>query len=849
MVWEDQENRNSVTNLRKKTGKGRVSDILRQPADVLSFWGVFWIDASSDENAKHSFRAIANVGEKNPPTEIAAKNWLSNIKSPWLLIIDNADKLEKPIESYFPQGERGCILITTRNFELAQQGTCGDRSYHFSSLEENEANELFLRAAEKPSPWTVLVNQLTAAITRKLGFLPLALVQAGKTILGGVRIEDFLSSYDRHWDRLRNARNRSKKKPKDDSYTVIYSTYETLYQGLEERRSYDTVAEDAIYVLKLFSFLYRENIRTDILTQAVNNPYLQKCSDLKQKEEAKATKRSTRPKSWSEATRDSIIQLMDLLRQGEPSILPELLTWNDFPELFDDSRLRAALKELQKMALVTHNRDKDSYSMHPVVHSWVRKRSEMTLSEQGMFCHASATLLSNAILLPPLGLQKKDEDFRRDLMPHVDYVRRCQKRIREQHLRERSKRRWKAFSVIEPQLDRAQCLQLAKFSYVYVQSGRFEEASEMQYQVFNFLQETFGMEHESTLRVAPLLAGVVRHLDRVNEAAELQERILHACTALWGEEDPQALEAASALGVTRWQQGEFTRARNLHLRAMDGYAKLRGPGHPDTLNAMGRLAAVHTKTLAFPEAIDLLEQATSGLRKERGEGYEDTMVVTKELGMTYLERVIHRQAQANDLDKAFQIMQEVVSQRKLTSGKEHGLTLWAIADLARVKSARGNHIEAEADFRAGLPIVEDNFGRDHIGTLYGKTYFSHVLICARKYNEAEQILIGVIDSHQRVRPNHPDQLVGLSFLHKLYILNDKQKEAANIKNRIRLGLDALGTRGKAWRGHSWERELFDAWIPTDKLPRSAPLVSSPDEELPAYISMPNSPTEIKSVEK
>lgn len=158
------------------------------------------------------------------------------------------------------------------------------------------------------------------------------------------------------------------------------------------------------------------------------------------------------------------------------------------------------------------------------------------------------------------------------------------------------------------------------------------------------------MEHESILRVAPLLAGVVRHLDRVNEAAELQEKVLNAWIALWGEEYSQALEAANALGVTRWQQGESTEARNLHQRALYGYINIRGPGHPDTLNAMSRLAAVHTKPLAFPEAINLLDQAVAGLQKERGEGHEDTMVATKELGMTYLEQVIHRQGQPDDLN-------------------------------------------------------------------------------------------------------------------------------------------------------------------------------------------------------
>jgi hypothetical protein len=101
-------------------------------------------------------------------------------------------------------------------------------------------------------------------------------------------------------------------------------------------------------------------------------------------------------------------------------------------------------------------------------------------------------------------------------------------------------------------------------------------------------------------------------------------------------------------------------ARKFHRHAPYDYAKIRGLGHPETLNAMSRLAAVHTKTLAFPEAISLLDQAVVGLRKKRGEGHEDTMVAIKELGIIYLEWVIYRQGQPDDLNQVDEILQEVV---------------------------------------------------------------------------------------------------------------------------------------------------------------------------------------------
>ena len=43
----------------------------------------------------------------------AAKRWLVNLKNPWLLIIDNADKPQIDVSRYFPPDDQGTILLTT----------------------------------------------------------------------------------------------------------------------------------------------------------------------------------------------------------------------------------------------------------------------------------------------------------------------------------------------------------------------------------------------------------------------------------------------------------------------------------------------------------------------------------------------------------------------------------------------------------------------------------------------------------------------------------------------------------------------------------------------------------------
>src|SRR4051794_6411383 len=94
------------------------------------FWGIFWIDASSDESAKHTFSSIAQIGGVDRNIR-AAKTWLSSLELPWLLLIDNADDPKIPVEDYFPEGERGFVLVTTRVPHNKRHGTIGRRFYRF----------------------------------------------------------------------------------------------------------------------------------------------------------------------------------------------------------------------------------------------------------------------------------------------------------------------------------------------------------------------------------------------------------------------------------------------------------------------------------------------------------------------------------------------------------------------------------------------------------------------------------------------------------------------------------------------------------------------------------------------
>ncbi len=163
------------------------------------FWAVFTIDASSPGNAQQSFIAIAKACGTDP-NERAAKSWLSSSDRPWLLLIDNADDTNLEIERYFPDGEHGLTLITTRNPNVKMHGTIGRRYYHFDKFEDDEASELLLRAADNHEPRTSNIMRMASAITEKLGALPLALIHAGNAIKAkSCELNNYIAYYERSW--------------------------------------------------------------------------------------------------------------------------------------------------------------------------------------------------------------------------------------------------------------------------------------------------------------------------------------------------------------------------------------------------------------------------------------------------------------------------------------------------------------------------------------------------------------------------------------------------------------------------------------------------------------------------
>ncbi|TAQ86299.1 hypothetical protein B7494_g5375 [Chlorociboria aeruginascens] len=795
-------------------GSGKTELALKYAEDyVQNFWGVFFVDASSRKNASGSYSEIAKIGGVEP-NEKAAKNWLATRDLPWLLIVDNADDDEIRLEELLPAGTKGCILITSRNPAHRSYGTVGERYLELLPMEKEEANLLILRAAEEPSPWTKTVKDSANVLCQALGYLPLALVHAGKAILLGLcSWHGYLTLNDRQVQRIRRerihqrsrslARNR-RRVEEDDTNMNVFSSYEILYQSLTS--SQDQSFQDAVELLHVFSYLHFQNIRLDILINAAINPL----KEARQREKEASEDRELQQKlmnpkrrTWSIWIREQVIHLTQYL-DTPPSVPAALKNPDGLGESrFEDElhvRLSMALTVLVSRSLITkQDRYESRYSMHPLVHKWVRERPDMAVSQQALWCQVAANILSKDILLPPLGDTEDERKMRRELLPHIIHVRSCQQVIRDMLEENRTRRKFHWLMIVID-FGRLQAVEAARFSRVYSECGLFNEALDLQSKARAFITQTLGEEHLLSIQITLVLAGTLHELSRVSEAVQLQRRVYDICVKSLSQDHPLTLKVTDLLGSSLCFQGRWTESLNLHEKAVEGLSNVFGDAHENTLKAIGNLARVYLRRLEFEKAAELQEIAWKGMKKRMGESHIETLVCLEDLALSYVKLGEHHLAECHNM------MTFVLEHRTKALGKEQPYTLLAMCNLGRVKLAMGQYDEAARYIKEAVTIAERNLGEDHFGVLAGKMYYAQALVHQGRCEEAEEIFCTVVDKQQYKKASdeygeHPDRIVALWYLTGCLERQGKFQKALEICEGLveslqRIGGKGLGTKHK-----------------------------------------------------
>ena len=712
------------------------------------YWGVFCIDATSMETARQSFAKIGKQGGMEATLD-AGKYWLSNCEEPWLLIINNADDPSLDLLNLFPEGDRGHILVTTRNPNLTVHGTNNGTvgAMELKGLKPRDASLLLLRAAVTPKPWDKAIDDAANKIADALGYLALALVQAGAVILQGMcNLQDYLKFYN-HFRSSVSERRSSGASLNADQVT-IYATWEHSLSSLEQRAT--EAGEDAAQLLSTVAFFHFEHIRVDIFTRALEN----------------------RSGLNKDVTRPSLLMLLTgglWARLQPPLVLPRFLRQNLWK--MDPHRIRLALSELRSFSLINYDGKDDSFSLHPVVHSWARDRLEV--GAKAVWAQAAVNVLADSILLPPGDAGEIHEEFRRDILPHLDHC------IRARSIEVLDYDVWfggfkLGFALVLHHswlhVFRRQVGTAAKCGYVYLERGRFNEAVVLLSKAKDALIQSRGHDNSLTMVAMLALAKAYWGLGRLEEGLALQTAVVDARTRILGQKSAETLSAMNELGRSYWLNGQYHEALEIQTITLNLIEPALGPTHDSTLTAMDNIGVTYGSWQRYAESRDMHHRVLTARTKILGHTHLHTLETMNNLAMALLD--------LGQLQRASELMDEVYKYRKTKLGKEHPYTLWASCNLAKVKSEMQLLTEAEGMLVVGIAAAKRSLGENHLGVLMGEGELARVYARQRRLDKSLHLSERLIELLEESRGRgHPDTVYALFKLAQLYELRSEFDKA------------------------------------------------------------------------
>ena len=120
--------------------RGNVSQVRFLPIMLNSFLDsfshLFWVDASSEESMEMSLRGISSLSAaQNSGVDDyvdSVHQWISFLQENWLIVFDNADvPSPEVVEKFIPPGNRGNILITSRNRSMGRIVSFENRIFYY----------------------------------------------------------------------------------------------------------------------------------------------------------------------------------------------------------------------------------------------------------------------------------------------------------------------------------------------------------------------------------------------------------------------------------------------------------------------------------------------------------------------------------------------------------------------------------------------------------------------------------------------------------------------------------------------------------------------------------------------
>ncbi|KAG8814843.1 hypothetical protein FRC17_000958, partial [Serendipita sp. 399] len=629
------------------------------------FKHVFFIDASTKSSIESTLLAcVRSLPEYQQVTIEGAKEYLmkGSHDGSWALIFDNADDPNLHIESYFPSCHHGTIIITTRYRDL---GLLANTIHiELEQMDRGEAFEALTRAASSTLPLSASEEENANLLMSELGYLPLALGQAGNyCYTASLTFGGYLSSLRSRRVELLDKRGISSL----DRYGKGVYTALSL--------SYLRLSEPSKHILHLLSFFHPASIESSVLATACRMDFLDPIKYMPRDE------------------RHAIIlrRLSELLLfDGE---------WNEW-------RILEMFRDLVSSSLVAIKAEAQGFILrfHPLVSDWARD----ILSPQDFeIYHKMATcVLSSAA-------GSRDISLKQALQPHILKLVQRDSSHETMHANDLGSfapilRDYTHYKLAVPMYARLQ--EILRYNGVsdgdqrmlnvksalattYYRWGDYERAEDLGNSVLRETTALLGERHADTISAMEDLLPVTIDQGHWRQGLSLICRALKMRIELFGEDSLETITAQAKVARIYALLWRLPEAEKLETLVLEKRRTLLGPDHPETLRAMSNLAATCRLKKDYLRAESLGIGSLEGRKRVLGDDHHDTVRSAINLSDTYIFQGKWEMAEP-------QVVYAYEARRKLV-GRDNMETFDAAERLHRVY-LNTNRIQEASQLRAEL---------------------------------------------------------------------------------------------------------------------------------------------------
>lgn len=624
--------------------------------------------------------------------------WLENTEENWLIVVDNYD--QGNIIKYLPGNGKGNILFTGRS---TNPGLILPPEYICTVPLMNVADSTLLlfrtcyyySGPEHEPQARVLVEEL--------GYLPIAIANAGATIrMRCCPIEKYITELRNEKKKLLGTAPRTGDQAAEKS---VYATFElswnyinSIARGSSQRA---LASQCALQILNTFCFFHRKKIPGEVVIRA------RFLIGLEQKH---GNILSTATKTAASGPNSTYMMAEGA---GAAWMGPNAVLGVRSPdEASTDSIYHAAIVMLTDISLLEYAEfGRAIFSMHPLVHSWLRDRMLPGSFDRNLRLARSTLCHSFCPNLRDYAAEK----FHAELLPHF-----------EANSTYHFKGTFKPGFYDQLDFD-------LTYAQVVTKSRLWDEAIALRQRIVDFLISGLDRDDPETLKAMIELGKAYLAAAKVKEAEEVLlqvfERTLSCPSPTQGK--VCYVDVCVELSMVYLLQTKYTMAKFMAEEAWDrGKMWKTGRQHAK----LSQVCLVYQYLERWEDAIEVANELFKfRLRKALG-GPEHHLTLKVEAEMACMR------ARLGDVDLAEKVLVPIAKKFEEEFGKDHYDTLVARTNLAWVCFLKGRLGEAEEIQREVLKTGREILGPRDLYTLYMMFRLGLTLGESGKYGEAIKLL-------------------------------------------------------------------------------------------------------------